>query len=208
MSTRVFSGARMELSIAAVAIVLGGALGWPLSKQFHGGGGSTSSRQAAESQHDTLNYKEQQLLMVVLVSKDCDWSTAPNFRDSLRILKGRLVRESAAANMAFSTLGVAVDHNPQEGIALLNELGPFDQLAVGDSWLNAAAIEYMWRDIPGEAALPQVVLVERIVTHTSNSLVVSDDSLVGRAVGPSAIFRWLARRGGILRSSTRAASVQ
>jgi len=94
-----------------------------------------------------------------------------------------------------SFVGIATDWSLTEGLRFLTQYGPFDQVIVGSNWLNLGAIEYIWRELPGRPALPQVVVVERDLRVGQTIINVSPDKLLARRIGVDELISW--SRGAI-----------
>lgn len=58
------------------------------------------------------------------------------------------------------TVGVATDWSTTKLIAVLNEHGPFDQLAIDSNRTNLAVEHCIWPDGTAAPAMPHVVLLE------------------------------------------------
>lgn len=185
-----------EMVAVALAIGFGIAAAAPLKRWLPAGRGQAAA--VATTDRDVSDGPRREVLMVVLVSAACTWSTSPGLADSLRMLRRKLQAEASKRGFGFSTLGVAVDHDVSAGVKLLSRLGPFDQVAAGNAWLNVAAVDYIWRDVAGEPGLPQVVLVRRTVSRGPNAIVVGPDLLLERAVGPATVSAWLTRGATLL----------
>ena len=115
------------------------------------------------------NYQGRQLVMIVLGSSTCGMSRGSELfsalqavRDSLRLIAGRRV-------VAFASFGVALDVDPRIGVQWLDQLGEFDEVSSGGSWLNTAINEYVWRQPSGIGATPQVIVQLRSVDRVSVS---------------------------------------
>ncbi len=109
-------------------------------------------------------------------------------RDSVKVLASRIGARAV-------TMGVAIDFDQGAGISMLSKLGPWDEVAVGRNWLNAAVIHYVWRDVPGSPAIPQILLLRRTVRSVGDEVLVGDDSLLIRLVGGEEVMSWVTKGG-------------
>jgi hypothetical protein len=75
---------------------------------------------------------------------------------------------------------------------LEEEFGPFDEVSAGSNWLNAGAVDYIWRDEGAPPTLPQIVVVRRTVTVDADRIRVKEEEVIGRHVGTDEIARWVA----------------
>jgi hypothetical protein len=82
---------------------------------------------------------------------------------------------------------VAIDGDPASGLAFLMSFGDFDELSTGSGWLNTASLMYVVRDLPGNRAIPQLILLERAVSMEGVGIASVEDRLIGRKVGADAI---------------------
>ncbi|HEX6751739.1 MAG TPA: hypothetical protein VF092_30880 [Longimicrobium sp.] len=100
-------------------------------------------------------------------------------------------RRAAAEHHAFRTIGVSIDWNQPRGLEMLRRFGDFDQVAAGGNWLNEEAVKYIWRDVPGRAVVPQIILLERTVNADAGGIMVSREVLRERVVGEVEIRTWV-----------------
>lgn len=184
---------RMAL-VAACSFALAfaaSAWGWRLAN------GSTapaaaSGAVAAESGGGPVR---RELLMVYIGSSTCEASNSGQLRRDVRELRTLLAGRAAAAGRSLVTLGVAVDGRASAGIAHLQKVAPFDEVAAGGGWANAHALKYVWEKWPGVAGTPQIVVIDREirvrrggpggVTYSSGA-----ERMVARLAGAWEISRW------------------
>jgi hypothetical protein len=102
-------------------------------------------------------------------------------------MKQQLRTAASLRSEDFYTVGVAVDWSVSDGLHFLSESGPYDEISVGDNWMNLDAISYIVRNLPGAADIPQVILLERSLDLEGPTPTISDDRLVTRKVGVTAI---------------------
>ena len=109
-------------------------------------------------------------------------------------MKVSLESQSEALGYSFTTLGIAADWGVDEGYSHLQEMGPFDEVIVGRNWLNQGLQKYVWQDIPGVAATPQVLVVLQSLrlptSQASPSFLVLNETLVTRKLGLHEIYMW------------------
>lgn len=67
-------------------------------------------------------------------------------------------------------------------------------IMTGRSWLNEGILKYIWNDIPGAAATPQILVVERQVDGLKPEGIrnyrLLDEKLIARKVGAKEIQQW------------------
>jgi hypothetical protein len=105
-----------------------------------------------------------------------------------------LLRDSAtAAGISFSTIGVALDWVPADGINWLKRIADFDEVIAGRNWANLGAIDYLWNDSLTVPAMPQLIVAIRTVATDSARVVASAPHTVLRLLGPGSLHDWVER---------------
>lgn len=143
-----------------------------------------------------------ELALIYIGSSGCVPSNQKGLSDAVEELK-LAVRETSARNgRSFTAVGIARDWDAEAGLDHLRKFGRFDELLAGRNWLNMGVRRYVWEELPGEAATPQILIVERFVgnpapTARGIQYVIRDERLVTRKVGAEEILRW-ARQGAPL----------
>lgn len=131
----------------------------------------------------------QGLVFVYIGSATCAASTRADVRAATQALL-RAVRSAVRSQTALTTVGVAVDWSVEEGRRHLRRVARFDQLSLGGSWHGLGAIRYIWADVPGPAATPQVILLRRSGSGGSvDPLRAPDERVLVRLVGVVEILR-------------------
>jgi len=59
--------------------------------------------------------------------------------------------------------------------------------------MNPGAVQYVWRDHPGDGTIPQIVVLRRTVEVPPRGVVVSPDSVLGRLIGIEGMEAFLQR---------------
>lgn len=175
---------RLLLAVAAAAVL--GALALriiPLQTASNPG-----SRGKLESGLDTL--------VILIVSSAC-----PACRQEPLATRVRRAHKSVAARSDDQVrfIGVAAEWDVTAGLALLDEFGPFDELSVGSSWANSLVLQHVWADSAAVGAVPQLVVVERVMRVTEGAepfLQVTSQQTIHRALGMQSIAEWLEERAG------------
>lgn len=126
----------------------------------------------------------------LIVSSKCEACTKPEFK--------RLIREQLALYVNNRLpgrgprfIGIAIDRNPIEGLAMLQSLGSFDEISVGGGWASIALGELIWKDTLGTGAVPQVVRVIRDLDTSANRYRERSRSIKSIAVGSGKVGSWL-----------------
>lgn len=136
-----------------------------------------------------------ELAFIYIGSSGCDpsnWEPLYGMVEELKLL----ARDRAFDNgRSFTAMGIARDWEVEDGIAHLRKFGRFDEIMTGRNWLNAGLLKYVWEDIPGRAATPQIVVVDRRIVDQqmpdAADGLIRDERLVIRKVGTEEIQKWL-----------------
>ena len=135
------------------------------------------------------------IVMVFLGSAHCTASNAPDVRDAIATIKADLRQRAQTRGWSFITIGVARDRLASAGLKHLRWHGGFDEVSAGLGPWNTVYGRYVWRDLPGVAATPQVLVTELSRTD-GNELGVEldrvEERLVVRQVGRRAILAYAA----------------
>lgn len=174
--------------LGATALCLAGALalGIRMASLRRSGG--------ADSSPATVPKSGEQVVAVFIGASFCGWSRDRRLRSEISQMRKVLEVRARKEGATFMTIGVALDGAADAGLRFLRRFGRFGETAVGAGWLNSEAVRYMWRDVPGDAAIPQVVVLERPITVTGSGIDVGEEHMLVRAVGTVSIARW-ARAG-------------
>jgi len=130
-------------------------------------------------------------LVVFLVSSFCGASQDAQLKQAMREDRSRMLAEATRRGSHVRFVGEASEGSFDWGIRLVTEFGTFDELVLGSGWMNQALIQYVWRDLPGPASLPQMVVLRRTVHLAENDIGVGHDIVVRRLVGKAEIRDWL-----------------
>jgi hypothetical protein len=117
----------------------------------------------------------------------------PQFVASVRSMKPLLARQAAQRGIALSITGVALDWEVEQGITKLRAMGAWDEIVVGNNWINAGAQHWVWRP-DGRAVTPQIAVYERTVDGRGTSVAFGAERHVARFEGTDTIVVWV-RRG-------------
>jgi hypothetical protein len=107
----------------------------------------------------------RELVMVFIASSTCPGINEPGLKDAVARTREGLRRQAVEDGMTFVSIGVSLDRSIDGGVRLLQRFGPFDEISVGRSWINGAALKYLWQDLPGRASVPQILVLERQVDY-------------------------------------------
>ncbi len=167
---------------------------WTAGLAFHHGGGVERLAAEEEGSRYVPNSRlatGQELLMVFITASSCGASRdteLPALLERAKLLARASVKEE---DESFRAVAVALDWDVATGYAFLERFGQFDQVSVGANWMNEGSIKYIWRDVPGHATMPQVLLLSRNVVADSSGIHVGPERLLRRLVGTEEIRRWV-----------------
>jgi hypothetical protein len=136
----------------------------------------------------------KELMMVLVGAAFCGAQRKPGFPQQVEDAKLSLQRQAAASGRQFSALAVSLDWKTDDALAFLEHFGEWDQMSVGHNWLNEGAIRYVWRDMPGDPVVPQILVIERDVVKGDEAITVRGERLVKRLQGTAEIEAWI--KGG------------
>jgi hypothetical protein len=130
-----------------------------------------------------------EIVAVLVVSSTCAGIRDPDMKAAWKSIKDFLGRRAESQEQSFVTVGLALDQDVELGADAIGEFGSFDELHLGRSFLNAAAVRYL-NELYGSWGLPQVVIFERQVEVKGGLMWVRSERVISRKVGPEAIVRW------------------
>ena len=104
--------------------------------------------------------------------------------------------QSRESGRKFAAMGVARDVVAQHGLTHLDQFGPFDEVTAGRGWLNLGVLEYIYGDLPGPSATPQIIVLEREIGREGLRSI-SGQRILERRVGLDEIEEW-ADNGSLL----------
>lgn len=133
----------------------------------------------------------KQVLFVYIGSEGCKASLTPLFPHVLSAVRESVSVQASRSHEAFSTLGISAGNSVELGVAYLKKFGAFDEVSIGHGWLNDATMHFVWRTLPGQAMVPQVVVVERDLTALQPGYDFSNERVLVRALGVQQIQTWL-----------------
>lgn len=118
----------------------------------------------------------------------------PGYRDLLREATSALREHAASRDVHFATVGVHMGAPSKKTLEMLRYYGPFDEISAGRNWGNTAVVKYVWRDVPGVSAVPQLIVVTEHMEITPTYITVGLPKLLIRVAGLPALRDW--GRGG------------
>lgn len=132
----------------------------------------------------------EEIVLVFIGASFCGAQHTPGFPEVVEKAKVALARDAQARRVQFRAHAVSLDWKPAEAMAFLAHFGAFDEISIGSNWLNDGALRYIWRDLPSEPAVPQLVIVRRQI-EKGGAVRVRDERVVRRLLGTEQITRWV-----------------
>lgn len=129
-------------------------------------------------------------LMIFIGDSNCGASKVPGLPSALDRLREAVKVRAATSSGRVVQIGVALDWEPDSGLAFLESFGPFDEVQLGGNWLGQGATRWIWRDSRGAPVLPQLIIVERDVLASERAISISQDRVVARLLGSEKIRDW------------------
>ena len=145
-----------------------------------------------------------ELVLVYIGAAGCGASNSEELFRAVRGVRETLRGRAERAPWSFSSIGVAVDASAERGLDHLDKFGQFDEVNAGRGWLNTGGLQYIWEEIPGEAATPQLLIIHREVSADDGGWSVRNRRVLSRHVGANKIIEWYDREAplGSVPSST------
>lgn len=134
----------------------------------------------------------RQVVVVYVGMTGCGASRDPELKAAVRRMKPLVARQAAARGVALSVSGVALDWVPDSGVAYLKGLGAWDEMTVGNNWVNLGAERHVW-SAGGTPAVPQVLVYERAVTPGRRGIAFTAGRRLASFAGVPEITEWVAR---------------
>src|SRR3990172_2353629 len=134
-----------------------------------------------------------QVVVVYVGSTGCGASRDAELKAAIRRMKPLIARQIDSLNVALSISGVAVDWVPDSGIVYLKSLGAWDEMIVGNNWVNTGVEHFVWRDSEVRPGVPQVVIYEREVRPEQTTITFGAFRRTARMIGVQPIVDWVSQ---------------
>ena len=135
----------------------------------------------------------KQIVVVYIGATSCGPCRTPEFKDVVRRMKPLLARQADSLKRPLSINGVAIDWVVDSGYAFLKEAGEWDEITVGNNWVNVGALRYIWGDTLTRPAMPQVIIYERTMSPELRRIGFGAEVRVGQFVGSDDVTAWVKR---------------
>ena len=146
-------------------------------------------QKAPQASEESVGTRAERLV-IYIGSSTC---AASNAEDLPRVWAAVVEQVAASAKRDSRRLvrvGVAKDADVQRGLGHLDKYGSFDEVSTGRGWANLALLKYVYGDLSGPGATPQILVVDRIVHRDTETVFVSDESIRLRRLGLLELRSW------------------
>lgn len=134
----------------------------------------------------------EEIVLVYIGSSTCGWSNVPELPDVVRSLKVKMQARAQTEGMGFAAVGVARDAVVANGMEHLDKFGAFDEVMAGRGWANAGVQKYIYGEMAGLGATPQILVVSRRLGYETGHVTFNDEKVLIRKVGVDEIAGWAA----------------
>jgi hypothetical protein len=134
--------------------------------------------------------------LVVVYVGGSETQSIQAFTNAVRAMKPLLARQAALRGLPLSIIGVSLDWDVEQSFARLRSMGAWDEVVLGNNWINVGAQRFVW-GTEGKPITPQIIMLERDVTTSGQSITFGQERRLGGVVGGGEIIDWV-RRGAPL----------
>jgi hypothetical protein len=120
---------------------------------------------------------------VFLGDVDCSACKVPGLPRRVQTILDSLRAVASSRKHTFASIGISMNGSPKAALDWLDRFGEFDEVLLGDQWLNVGVIKYIWTYPAAVPTVPQIMLFQHSITSSSNAIEVGNDSLVYRWLG-------------------------
>ena len=108
---------------------------------------------------------QEEDVLVLVVSAFCGASKDSRLPSAWRGVVEGEAKVASGDGRALRVVGVAVANPAGVGVSFLEDFGPFDEVTSGRGWESMGAMMFLFRDLVGPSAVPQVIKLRRTVTR-------------------------------------------
>ena len=135
-----------------------------------------------------------QVVVVYIGTTYCGASRDAELKAAIRRMKPLIARQADSLHVALSITGVALDWPADSGVAYLKSLGAWDEMIVGNNWVNLGAEHFIWRETNVRANIPQVVIYHRDVRPGKEGITFGPSRRAVRIIGVQPVIEWVNAR--------------
>lgn len=134
----------------------------------------------------------KQYVVILIGDSRCGACQAPELPPAVLMIKNELRRQAIVRDAAMASVAVVLDRDFDSAVRWIEAFGSFDEVALGGGWLSNNAIAYVWREHPGRAQTPQMLILERDLDISAENIRVTADNIILRRAGLDQITAWAA----------------
>ncbi|SHE31330.1 hypothetical protein SAMN05443144_10131 [Fodinibius roseus] len=139
--------------------------------------------------------KQYELAFIYIGCSTCSAANIEGLPSAIDIIKKNLKENASLYEYGFRTIGISKDYINTEGLVHLAKYGNFDEVMTGNGWSNTGILKYIYTDIPGKAAIPQILVTRRKFREIVNNNIaayrgIEKEVLLIRKVGTRDIIKW------------------
>jgi hypothetical protein len=150
----------------------------------------TSQPSAASPTLPSVKPGPSEIVLVLIGSESCGAHGIAGFNEAVRRARMRIAAHAEEQGVSFASTGVSFDWSIQDGLRFLDRLGPWDEVIIGRNWFGFAAAHFVWRDLPGDPVIPQVIVLERQIERQSEAIIIGNYRVLFRIIGADNIIEW------------------
>ncbi|HEX2187817.1 MAG TPA: hypothetical protein VHG51_02905 [Longimicrobiaceae bacterium] len=133
-----------------------------------------------------------EVALVFVGGSFCGAHRRPGFPQAVEDAKVRVQEQARSGGWQFRAVAVSLDWRPEDALRFLEGFGRFDEVLAGSNWVGDGALRYVWRDMPGEPVVPQLIVLERRIDAGKSGVQVKRERVLRRILGADAIEEWVA----------------
>ncbi len=139
--------------------------------------------------------KQYEIALLYIGSSTCGFCNVEELPPAFGEIKQILKKRAAEYGFGFKIIGIAKDDIITEGLVHLAKFGGFDEVMTGNGWSNAGILRYVYGELPGIDATPQILVTRRQFRSITNGDItyyqgLNNEILLIRKVGVDEIISW------------------
>jgi len=136
-----------------------------------------------------MSGSHEEVVVVLVVSALCGASNDPRLPQAWRAIVAAETEVASGSAYGFRVIGSAIGNPAGAGVSFLEGFGPFDEVTSGRGWEAIGGMMFLFGDLVGPSAVPQVVKIRRtVVRREVGGPHIEDVRVVGRWVGVDPIL--------------------
>lgn len=138
--------------------------------------------------HDT------ELVLLYFGVSSCAACNDPRLRKTIKELSHNLSLISDSIKIRYTTIGVSIDEEPEEGLNHLKSIIEFNELSIGNGLTNKYFHDFIINDsLTSFIATPQIFILKRTFrpdtsTYKIDRHIINDQKLIGKSLGVTGAY--------------------